>query len=234
MVDNKWYIGLPEKAIRQKVVDTALSLLGIKEGTIEYKEMIVDVYNSLDKLPRGHKLAYSDPWCAATISVIGIMLGISHIILPECSCSKMIELYKERGQWEEDDAHVPELGDIVMYAWSAKSGENLLPPDHTGMVVKKEGKTLFILEGNYDNQVKLRPIPIEYVKTRGFCKPDYASLVQPFADVPPDAWYSKIVSKAAELDLIEGVGGGLFEPDRPITRAEAAALAVRIVELIGK
>ena len=25
---------------------------------------------------------------------IGIVLGISHVILPECSCSKMIELYK--------------------------------------------------------------------------------------------------------------------------------------------
>jgi hypothetical protein len=234
MVDNKWYIGMTEKAIRQRVADTFLSLVGIKEGTAEYQERIVGVYNSQGKLPRGHRLTDTDPSCAATVTVIGIMLGISHIILPECSCSKMIELYKALGLWEEDDAHVPELGDIVMYAWSAKTGENLLPPDHTGMVVKRVGKTLTILEGNYDNQVKLREIPIEYVKTRGFCKPDYAALAQPFADVLPDAWYSEIVSKAAELGLIEGVGGGLFEPDRPITRAEAVALAVRAVELIGK
>lgn len=234
MSDNKWYIGMTEKAIRQKVADTALSLLGIKEGTAEYLERIVGVYNSQGKLPRGHELTATDPSCAATVTVIGIMLGISHIILPECSCSKMIELYRTLGLWVEDDAHVPELGDIVMYAWSAKSGENLLPPDHTGMVVKHEGKKLLILEGNYDNQVKLREIPIEYVKTRGFCKPDYASLVQPFTDVPTDVWYSKIVGKAAEMGLMEGVGGGLFEPERPLNRAEAAALAVRIVELMGK
>lgn len=234
MVNPEWYIGMSEREIRHRVAATALSLKGIEEGTSEYLERIVGVYNSQSKLPRGHRLTATDPSCAATVTVIGIMLGISHIILPECSCSKMIELYKALGLWVEDDAHVPELGDIIMYAWDAKSGENLLPPDHTGMVVKRVGKTLTILEGNYDNQVKLREIPIEYVKTRGFCKPDYAALVQPFADVPSDAWYSKIVSKAAELGLIEGVGGGLFEPERAINRAEAVALAVRVIELIGK
>ena len=226
-MDN-WYIGLTEDAIREKVADTALSLLGIKEGTIDHKEQILDVYNSQIKLPRGHKLAYSDPWCAATMTVIGIMLDITHIILPECSCSRMIELYKAQGQWVEDDAHVPELGDIVMYAWSAKAGENLLPPDHTGMVVKHEGKKLYILEGNYDNQVKLREIPIEYVKTRGFCKPDYAALVHPFKDVPSDHIHADGIAWGAEKGIVVGVGGGLFEPDRPVTRGELMTILHRM------
>lgn len=228
MVDNKWYIGMTEKAIRQKVADTALSLLGIKEGTAEYLERIVGVYNGQGKLPRGHELTATDPSCAATVTVIGIMLGISHIILSECSCSKMIELYKALGLWVEDDAHVPELGDIIMYAWSAKSGENLLPPDHTGMVVKQVGKKLYILEGNYDNQVKLREIPIEYIKTRGFCKPDYAALVQPFADVPSDHIHADGIAWGAEKGIVLGVGGGLFEPDRPVTRGELMTILHRL------
>ena len=33
---------------------------------------------------------------------------------------------------------------------------------------------------------------------------------------------------------MEGVGGGKFEPDRAPTRAELAAVAVRIVELMAK
>ena len=228
MAKNTWYLGMTEEAIRQRVAETALSLMGIKEGTIEYKELIVDVYNSQDKLPRGYKLTETAPSCAATVTVIGIMLGITHIILPECSCSKMIELYKAKGQWVEDDAYVPELGDIVMYAWDAKSGENLLPPDHTGMVVEKEGKTLRILEGNYSNQVKIREIPIEYIKTRGFCKPDYGSLVQPFKDVPGDHIHADGIAWGAEKGIVVGVGGGLFEPDRPVTRGELMTILHRM------
>ena len=29
---------------------------------------------------------------------------------------------------------------------------------------------------------------------------------------------------------MEGIGGGLFEPDRPVTRGELAAVAVRLYE----
>lgn len=227
MADNKWYIGMTEKAIRQKVADTALPLLGIKEGTAEHKR-IIDIYNAQRKLPKGYAMSYDDAWCAATMTYIGIVLGISDIILPECSCSRMIELYKARGLWVEDDAHVPELGDIIMYAWNAKTGENLLPPDHTGMVVKHEGKKLLILEGNYDNQVKLREIPIEYVKTRGFCKPDYAALAHPFEDVPKDHIHAEGIAWGAEQGIVVGVGGGLFEPDRPVTRGELMTILHRL------
>lgn len=224
---DKWYVGMTEDAIRQRVVAEAVKYLGVREGTKEHKK-IVDTYNSQGKLPRGYKLQYTDAWCAATMSYIGITLGISHVLLPECSCSKMIELYKALGLWVEDDAHVPELGDIIMYAWDAKSGENLLPPDHTGMVVKKDGKTLTILEGNYDNQVKLRHIPIEYVKTRGFCKPDYAALVQPFKDVPSDHIHADGIAWGAEKGIVVGVGNGLFEPDRPVTRGELMTILHRL------
>jgi hypothetical protein len=75
---------------------------------------------------------------------------------------------------------------------------------------------------------------VEYAKVRGYCLPDYASLVQRFADVDPDAWYADKVAMAAQLGLMEGVGGGLFEPERAVTRGELAAVAVRLVELLGK
>lgn len=228
MVDNKWYIGMTEKAIRQKVADTALSLLGIKEGTAEHKK-IIDTYNTkLPKLPRGYKMGYDDAWCAATMTYIGIILVISNIILPECSCSKMIERYKERGRWVEQDDYVPDIADIVMFDWDAVKGECVGSPDHTGMIVAKKGNTITVLEGNYDNQVKLREIPIEYIKTRGFCKPDYAALAQPFKDVPNDHIHADGIAWGAERGIVVGVGGGLFEPDRPVTRGELMTILHRL------
>ena len=231
---DKWYYGMTEDAIRKKVADTALALVGIKEGTAEHKK-IIDTYNAkLPKLPRGYKMDYDDAWCAGTMSYIGIVLDIIHIILPECSCSAMIERYKKAGRWEERDDYVPELADIVMYDWDAVKGECTGAPEHTGMVVGYNGKNPLVLEGNYDNQVKIREICVEYVKVRGYCLPDYAALVQPFTDVDPGAWYAKDVAWAAEHGIVEGIGGGLFEPDRPVTRAEAAAMMVRLAEKLGK
>lgn len=230
----KWYIGMSEDAIRQRVVDTALSLLGIRENTIDHKERIVDVYNSLDKLPRGYRLKGDDAWCAAFITVIGIMLGISHIILPECGCGPMIELYRQKGRWMEADDYIPKPGDICMLDWDAQRGECTGSPDHVGLVEWVKGKEIGLIEGNYDNQVMRRTICVEYVKTRGFCLPDYGSLVQPFVDVPADAWYKDAVAKAAELGIVEGVGGGLFEPERAVTRAECAAMCVRLYDKLNK
>lgn len=230
---GKWYIGMTEAAIRQRVVAEAVEWLGVREGTVEHKK-IVDTYNSQGKLPRGYKLQYSDPWCAGFVSFLGIVLGISHVILPEVGCGPMIELYRKAGRWEEWDAFVPRPGDLIMYDWDAQTGECTGAPDHVGLVEKVEGKTITVIEGNYENRVQRREICVEYVKTRGFCVPDYGSLVQWYSDVPLDAWYKDDVYIARELGLMEGVGGGLFEPDRAITRAEVAAVVVRLYDAMNK
>ena len=225
---DKWYYGMTEDAIRQRVVDTALGMLGIREGTIDHKELIVDVYNSQQKLPRAYKLKADDAWCAAFVSVVGIVLGISDIILPEVGCAPMIDLYKAKGRWVEADDYVPKPGDLIMYDWDAHKGECTGSPDHVGMVEKVIGKTITVIEGNYNNQVKRREICVEYVKTRGFCKPDYAALVHPFKDVPSDHIHADGIAWGAEKGIVVGVGGGLFEPDRPVTRGELMTILHRM------
>ena len=40
-----------------------------------------------------------------------------------------------------------------------------------------------------------------------------------FPDVPADAWYSEAVAWAAEQGVMQGVSGGLFDPDGAVTRA---------------
>lgn len=225
------FASMTEGAIRERVVQEAIKKLGVKEGGVEHKK-IVDIYNSQCKLPRGYKLQYSDAWCAAFISYVGIVLGISDVILPEVGCGAMLSLYKKAGRFEERDDYVPQIADIVMYDWDAKAGECVGEPDHVGMIVSvsADKKTFRVIEGNYDNQVRYRDVCREYVKFRGFCLPDYGRLVHFFDDVPSSAWYADDVNRAAELGIMKGVGNGLFEPGRAPTRAELAAALVRLYD----
>lgn len=48
-----------------------------------------------------------------------------------------------------------------------------------------------------------------------------------FADVPASAWYAAELAAAAEAGLIEGAGGGRFEPSAPVTREQMAVMLVR-------
>jgi S1-C subfamily serine protease len=49
-----------------------------------------------------------------------------------------------------------------------------------------------------------------------------------FKDVDPKKWYAGVVEEAAKLGLMVGTAPGIFEPDKPTTRAELAAIAVRL------
>ena len=52
-----------------------------------------------------------------------------------------------------------------------------------------------------------------------------------FDDVAPDAWYAEAVEALASLGIVEGVGGGMFAPERTITRAEFTVIAMRFAQL---
>lgn len=49
-----------------------------------------------------------------------------------------------------------------------------------------------------------------------------------FKDVDKNKWYAKDVEEAAKLGLIMGTGKDKFEPEKTLTRAELAAVAVRL------
>lgn len=57
-----------------------------------------------------------------------------------------------------------------------------------------------------------------------------ASAVPAYRDVPKSAWYYGTIQAATELGLTEGMGNGLFKPDQPLTRQEAAAWLVRALK----
>jgi peptidoglycan hydrolase-like protein with peptidoglycan-binding domain len=156
-----------------KVVAQAKAWPGLKESDGSYK-VILDTYNSQEKLPRGHKMNTSDAWCAAFVSAVAVKLGYTDIIPTECSCGKMIEKLKAIGSWVEKDDYVPQPGDLCFYDWEAPaSGENTGAPDHVGIVEAVILGTIVVIEGNYSNSVKRREIPVNYRYIRGFGVPKY-------------------------------------------------------------
>ena len=163
-----------EKELRLLFLETAKSFLNCKESDGSHKP-IIDLYNSISPLPRGYRMGYNDPWCAAFPSAVSAKCGLLNIVLPECGCEPMIELYKARGQWVEPDDYIPQAADLVMYDWQATEGEARGPADHVGIIAAATRSKFLVLEGNISDAVGYREIPADYKFIRGFCCPAFES-----------------------------------------------------------
>ena len=158
---------------RQTLVNAAVSYIGCNEADGSHKQ-IIDLYNSHKPLARGYAVKYTDAWCATFVSAMAIKCGMTDIIPTECGCGKMIDLFKKLGAWQENDAHVPQPGDVIFYDWDdSGSGDNTGGSDHVGIVEKVSGSTLTVIEGNYSNAVKRRPLTVNGKYIRGYGVPKY-------------------------------------------------------------
>jgi hypothetical protein len=156
------------------------SWVGIKEGSSGHKEILA-IYNSQKPLPRGYKMTTKDAWCAATTTAVAVKLGYTDIIPCECSCTKLIEKAKAMGIWVENESVTPKPGWLCIYDWQDNGrGDNKGAPEHVGMVEKVSGGQFVVIEGNYSNSVKRRPLEVNGRYIRGFIAPKYdAEVVQP-------------------------------------------------------
>lgn len=174
---------MTELQMRRNAVQTLESWLGYSGANGKKKE-IIDLYNSQKPLPVGYKVAYNDAWCATTVSAVGVKLGLTEYILPECSCSRMINLYKKAGRWTENDAYIPQIGDLIMYDWDDDKNfaitDNKGAPEHVGMVTKVSNKKITVIEGNKNDSVAYREININGRYIRGFCLPDYKTAAKKY------------------------------------------------------
>lgn len=167
---------MTELELRNQVVAIMEDWVGLKESNGSFKP-IIDLYNSHKPLARNYKVQYTDHWCATTVSAAFIKAGLTDIAPTECSCAKMIELYKKIGRWEENDSYSPTPGDIIMYDWDDDGkGDNTGHPEHVGIVSKVLGKTITVIEGNKNESVAKRTMKVDGKYIRGYCLPDYASM----------------------------------------------------------
>ena len=161
------------KYSRSAIVSEAISHLGVKEGSVLHHK-IIDRYNSQKSLPRGYKVKYTDAWCATFVSFLAIVMGYTDIIPVECGCPQMIAKAKEMGIWVEDDSYVPKPGDIPLYDWQdSGKGDNTGTPDHIGMSEKVVNGMMTVIEGNLNDAVGRRVIPVNGRYIRGYIVPRY-------------------------------------------------------------
>lgn len=165
---------MTETELRQKVVNTAKSFYGAKQGG-KLHRCILEGYNSFRPLARGYAVQENDPWCATFVSYISILCGITDILPTECGCGPQIALFQKLGEWVENDGYRPRAGDVIFYDWDdSGTGDNQGGADHVGIVVSLSGSTIRVIEGNKSGAVGYRDIQVNGRYIRGYGVPDYA------------------------------------------------------------
>lgn len=163
----------------EAVLSVARAWIGCNEADGSHKK-IIDIYNSHRPLARGYTVKYTDSWCATFASAVAIVSGCTEIIPTECSCAKMIELFRALGEWVEDDSYIPHLGDYIFYDWQDTGvGDNVGNPDHVGIVESVTNDKITVIEGNKDNAVGRRTLTINNLYIRGYGVPKYVSAFVP-------------------------------------------------------
>ena len=158
----------------------AQDIIGIMQSWIGTdKKKIIDLYNSYTPLAHGYKVQYTDAWCDTTVSACFIKAGAVDLIGgTECGVERHIQLFKNKGIWEEDGTVIPTPGAIVCYNWDDSTQPNDGFADHIGIVESVSGNNITIIEGNYNDAVRKRVIPIGWGYIRGYAFPKYGTDTQ--------------------------------------------------------
>ena len=162
-----------KKDQRDAVIDAAIALLGIRGGSAEHAKLVRD-YNSVRPLPVGYAVKDSDDWCDIFVTVLFQRQGLSDLIGRECGVERHINIFKQKGIWNEDGASTPQRGDIITFNWDQDSQPNNGWADHIGIVEKVENGIIYTIEGNSHDQVKRNQYRIGHGNIRGFARPNYA------------------------------------------------------------
>jgi len=167
--------------IREKVINTALQYLGVKEGSADHRH-IVSVFNTVK--PDGYPMTIYAPWCACFTSAIEIeALGkdkAKEICPLSYNCGTIISKAKKMGTWIENDSYTPNVADWILYDWQDSGhGDNTGGADHVGLVEKVTKKQIYVIEGNKNDRVERRILKIDGRYIRGFVAIPYGKETKP-------------------------------------------------------
>lgn len=228
---------MTENELRELVVKTAKAWYGCRESDGSHRK-IVDCYNSHQPLARGYALQYTDDWCAGFVSAVAIKCGLTDILPTEVSVPYMISGYQKLGRWQENDAYVPQKGDVIMYSWDDTGvGDRTTGASHVGIVTEVSGGMITAIEGNHGDAVGYRQIAVNGRYIRGYGLPDYASRAtaetgekeetemryQKISELPQSL--QKETQELIDLGVLSGVNS---EGDLDVTLGEVRSMIVSL------
>lgn len=153
------------------------------------------------------------------------------------SCTKLMKLYKAEGRYFTDGQY--QAGDIPIMTF-AKSRT----VQHCGLIVGVaknggwytiEGNTSPGLEGSQDNGGCVAK-KVRYGgptgNILGVCRPSYKEEEPMPKDDITGHWAEDAIRRCMQRKIIAGFPDGTFRPNEPVTRAEAATMIDRLVQLL--
>lgn len=116
-------------------------------------------------------------WCACFVSWCANECGyIDNGVIPKFAGRVLgTQWFKDRGQWMDNSAE-PAPGMIIFFDWdnpSGSSGPQDGEADHVGIVEKVENGTVYTVEGNSGDSVRINTYPVGYYEILGYGVPQY-------------------------------------------------------------
>lgn len=204
---------------------------------------IIDLYNSHKPLAMGYAVTYSDDYCDTTVSAAFIKCNAVDLIGgTQCGVERHINIFKNKGIWQEDGSVKPQPGWIITYNWDDGTQPNDGWADHIGIVQSVNGNIITTIEGNINGGVVGRTtLQVANGFIRGYAIPKYAaagsSSSKPSTPVTTPTPQSKKNITQIAKEVIQGINGW-GNGDERVTKLAAAGynptqVQNKINELLG-
>ena len=152
---------------------------GAELGDIEIVEVALSQVGNVGGDPYWSWYGFKNhvDWCACFVSWCADQCGyIENGVIPKyAGCVTGTNWFKERGQWL-DGKQEPAPGMIIFFDWDdpeGSSGPQDGEADHTGIIVRVEGGTIYTVEGNCSDSCKEKRYSVGHYEILGYGVPAY-------------------------------------------------------------